>query len=603
MNRITLNKNNKNQDVVSIYKKKFFNKENNKEEVVDNHLVANELGFNNFNSDFKLNFLNPSSLSNDIVSLVKDDYKVVFKLIGKKENNLTQLNKIKAKLINDYKVIYEDIFTDSSIEYEILDDKKIKENIIIKNNNKNEYVYEYEIEINNLQVKLSDDGNELLFVNKDNEAIFKMLSPIMNDANNNTSEDITYTINKIDDNKYQLLINASASWINSSERALPIYIDPTIEVLAVNSNKFVDWYIFKDNRLFYRADAKAELEDQKLSFIVNDNILSKYGSFKIKLGLDLIVYEHPITLYMFKKENILKEKNANDIITIDTFNTLKRSAKFVSIKFDRLYDDSIILDLYSYLKEGYEVFVIDNSYNLTIHNYDATYLVSYERCLNAFPVCDSYKKDIQLTNNIIVNKNLVDQRFSLNIIESKSIGNLSLIHSFSTDDYLLPADKTNYFKQYGNNYRINYSIVIVENYYANKANNQDDLSIHTYTMIDSNNNLTNFEKDDSDNNYYLSNDITKETKLIKDGNNIFVENKTSKMTFSYVNIGNSKAYFLKEIKSLVNDDKITINYQENNKTLIDGIGDNKGNVMFFYYDINNMLEEININNKLYKEKK
>ena len=198
MNRITLNKNNKNQDVVSIYKKKFFNKESNKEEVVDNHLVANELGFNNFNSDFKLNFLNPSSLSNDIVSLVKDDYKVVFKLIGKKENNLTQLNKIKAKLINDYKVIYEDIFTDSSIEYEILDDKKIKENIIIKNNNKNEYVYEYEIEINNLQVKLSDDENELLFVNKDNEAIFKMLSPIMNDATNNTSEDITYTINKID---------------------------------------------------------------------------------------------------------------------------------------------------------------------------------------------------------------------------------------------------------------------------------------------------------------------------------------------------------------------------------------------------------------------
>lgn len=318
MNKITLNKNNKNQDVVSIYKKKFFNKESNKEEVVDNHLVANELGFNNFNSDFKLNFLNPSSLSNDIVSLVKDDYKVVFKLIGKKENNLTQLNKIKAKLINDYKVIYEDIFADSSIEYEILNDKKIKENIVIKNNNKNEYVYEYEIEINNLQVKLSDDGNELLFVNKDNEAIFKMLSPIMNDANNNTSEDITYTINKIDDNKYQLLINASASWINSSERALPIYIDPTIEVVTINENKFVNWYIFKDNYLFYRGvDASADMDSQKLSFIVNNNIYNKYKSFKMNLNVDLAAYEHPITLYMFKKEDILKEATINNnIVTL-----------------------------------------------------------------------------------------------------------------------------------------------------------------------------------------------------------------------------------------------------------------------------------------------
>lgn len=420
-----------------------------------------------------------------------------------------------------------------------------------------------------------------------------MLSPIMNDANNNTSEDITYTINKINDSKYQLLINASASWINSSERALPIYIDPTIEVVTINENKFVNWYIFKDNYLFYRGlNASTDMDSQKLSFIVNDNIYKKYKSFKMNLNVDLAAYEHPITLYMFKKEDILKEATINNnIVTLGEFDDIKKKGRNVQIMYDKQHND-ITIDLYPYISADFEVFVIDNLYNPSIYNYNTTYLVSYERCLNAFPVCDSYKKDIQLTNNIIVNKNLVDQRFSLNIIESKSIGNLSLIHSFSTDDYLLPADKTNYFKQYGNNYRINYSIVIVENYYANKANNQNDLTMHTYTMIDSNNNLTNFEKDDSDNNYYLSNDITKETKLTKDGNNIFVENKTSKMTFSYVNIGNSKAYFLKEIKSLVNDDKIMIHYQENNKTFIDVIGDNKGNIMSFYYDINNMLEKM-----------
>lgn len=319
MNRITLNKNNKNQDVVSIYKKKFFNKESNKEEVVDNHLVANELGFNNFNSDFKLNFLNPSSLSNDIVSLVKDDYKVVFKLIGKKENNLTQLNKIKARLINDYKVIYEDIFADSSIEYEILNDKKIKENIIIKNNNKNEYVYEYEIEINNLQVKLSDDENELLFVNKDNEAIFKMLSPIMNDANNNTSEDITYTINKIDDNKYQLLINASASWINSSERALPIYIDPTIEVVdAVTVHPFSYSNLYN---LFFNANSELQtyFTNQSISNydgvvilkIENDTIIQNSNNHDAIITYFANIYSHndcnDMKLYKFKSNEILSK--------------------------------------------------------------------------------------------------------------------------------------------------------------------------------------------------------------------------------------------------------------------------------------------------------
>ena len=597
MNRITLNKNNKNQDVVSIYKKKFFNKESNKEEVVDNHLVANELGFNNFNSDFKLNFLNPSSLSNDIVSLVKDDYKVVFKLIGKKENNLTQLNKIKARLINDYKVIYEDIFTDSSIEYEILNDKKIKENIIIKNNNKNEYVYEYEIEINNLQVKLSDDGNELLFVNKDNEAIFKMLSPIMNDANNNTSEDITYTINKIDD-KYQLLINASASWINSSERALPIYIDPTIEVLAVNSNEFVNWYILNNYKQLTSFTSLGRITNslEFITCIVNKEIINGYNDFLIKLTNRCFKnYEFPIRIYCFKQSEVLQ--NNSQLMTNKTFSELKTDAPYFDVKVKRILgQETLTISFYKQMIDGYDMFIFDRNENTTymeITSETTSYILS--KLYNN--VTNSYNNPITLTNNITFTKNLIDKRFSLNINEMDSIGNLSLSHHYSKDDVLSSIDRSFFFYQYGSNYRINYSLIVMASEYVSTDNLLRNLKLHTYTLIDSTGGYKNFiKKDYKEEKYYLESD--EDTVLTIEGNNLFIENKTSKMTFVHYSVANSEAYLLKEMKSLVNDDKVTIYYQENQKSYIDAIADNKGNQMMFFYNADHLLSEVQINDNI-----
>ncbi len=137
------------------------------------------------------------------------------------------------------------MFEDSDIEYEILDDRKIKENIVIKKNNKDHYEYQYLISLENLTLKQNKETQELLFVDEKEKVIYSMLEPIMLDSNDSSSNDMNYDVKQLEENQYLLTIKADSNWINSEERVLPIYLDPTLQIQGAS---FARWYLIEKYR-------------------------------------------------------------------------------------------------------------------------------------------------------------------------------------------------------------------------------------------------------------------------------------------------------------------------------------------------------------------
>ena len=120
----------------------FYNKKTQRLEKIDNRLVRKERRLENVNNKTKIQF-NDLTQEDDLLVLQEDECKLSMKLLGKKEKEQTKFAARHVKQLHDKKVLYEDAFEDSDVEYEILEDKRIKENIVIKNNNKETYEYQY----------------------------------------------------------------------------------------------------------------------------------------------------------------------------------------------------------------------------------------------------------------------------------------------------------------------------------------------------------------------------------------------------------------------------------------------------------------------------
>ena len=127
----------------------FYNKKTQRLEKIDNRLVRKERRLENVNNKTKIQF-NDLNQEDDLLVLQEDECKLSMKLLGKKEKEQTKFAVRQVKQLHDKKVLYEDVFEDSDVEYEILEDKKIKENIVIKNNNKETYEYQYLLTLENL---------------------------------------------------------------------------------------------------------------------------------------------------------------------------------------------------------------------------------------------------------------------------------------------------------------------------------------------------------------------------------------------------------------------------------------------------------------------
>ena len=140
---------------------------------------------------------------------------------------MTTLDKISAS------VRYNDILENVDLEY-IIKGANIKENIIVKAKASN-YSYSFTLSLNNLVATLNEKSEIVISDPSTSEVVYLIPSPTMWDANDIYSDSIDVSLADNDNGKYTLTITADSDWMNATERAYPVTIDPPIYTSSSSS--------------------------------------------------------------------------------------------------------------------------------------------------------------------------------------------------------------------------------------------------------------------------------------------------------------------------------------------------------------------------------
>lgn len=131
-----------------------------------------------------------------------------------------------ASIDNRCSIVYDNVADNTAIEY-VLQGNDIKENIIISAP-RDVYDYQFKMNVIGLKAELDENGNIKLYDSRTGQSKYVIPAPYMYDANGDYSTDVSYDLNLIDEDAYLICICANEEWINSSDRAFPIIIDPSI---------------------------------------------------------------------------------------------------------------------------------------------------------------------------------------------------------------------------------------------------------------------------------------------------------------------------------------------------------------------------------------
>lgn len=167
-----------------------------------------------------------AEIDNDYGNVKTSDVDI---LVSNSSSKLTidEANKEEMKLENKVSAVnYKNVFDGADLQY-VITPSKVKENIIV-NEKQDSYVYKFELALNGLVPVQQDNGSINLYENvEDEEAVFVIETPYMYDANEDTSFDVSMSLNG-----NVLTVTANSEWINDENRALPVIIDPTISTYA-----------------------------------------------------------------------------------------------------------------------------------------------------------------------------------------------------------------------------------------------------------------------------------------------------------------------------------------------------------------------------------
>ena len=234
----------------------FLNDEGEWEEI-DNTLIASNASGNDdisgvatTNGKINVKFAN-SSNSSKLIAIKTDDYKISFGLVGANSakgitvsnpeplgEDISELERLLDVKKSISSVVYNDILENTDLEY-IVSGNRIKENIIVKEKS-DSYVYEFDMKLNKLTAEIASDGTIVLKDEKSGESIFVIALPYMYDANGETSDAVTYSLEKIKNKEYRITVTADSAWMNDKSRAYPVTIDPPI---GFSANGVEDAYV------------------------------------------------------------------------------------------------------------------------------------------------------------------------------------------------------------------------------------------------------------------------------------------------------------------------------------------------------------------------
>ena len=174
-----------------------------------------------------------------IYSMKKDDCEVVLAAENIKKSGVTeQLSEEKEN-----KVVLKGVREGVDIEYEV-EPNRIKENIIVKERQEN-YIFDFDINLSNLNISVAEDYKSLELKNKETgNTVFKIPSPVMYDANGESSDEVSYEISK-EDEKLSIKVVADSEYFDAPGRAFPVVIDPQV---IVEADEIISYKVYRKER-------------------------------------------------------------------------------------------------------------------------------------------------------------------------------------------------------------------------------------------------------------------------------------------------------------------------------------------------------------------
>ena len=330
--------------IAKVYSNPIHFKKGNKYEEIDNTLIKEKDYYKNKNNDYVVQFM--ENTNNLLMKMIKDNHFLEIKL-----NN--QNNTVSKVL--DKKVIYQEILPNIDLEYLVLP-TKVKENIILKNNNINKISFLIET---NLELVL--DNNKIKAINKD-KPIFTFEPIFMTDKKKKVSYNNFYQLEKEKD-VYTLTLILDEEWLNQA--LFPVVIDPTV----TNSNQeqsVYDTYIYPNDTGIDKNShniLKAGVESLNGTDVINRSLI-KFDLPTIGTGSQVISASLLLNSYG-KLDDPYPRNNTVDIHRVIT-NWDEETANWVNMndKFDSKLENYAVVNrslmTYNEDDETFEILMLRN---------------------------------------------------------------------------------------------------------------------------------------------------------------------------------------------------------------------------------------------------
>ncbi|MCM1271713.1 MAG: DNRLRE domain-containing protein, partial [Ruminococcus flavefaciens] len=138
------------------------------------------------------------------------------------------------------KAEYTDVMPGVDLEYTVMPNG-VKEYIIV-NEKLADYEFSFELALGDMYL-LENADKSISIMTSDNEEKYIIPAPYMTDANDRYSDAVEYTVSDMGNGTYTLTVTADVNWLEDSETAFPVCIDPTIisnpDKLSIYNDTFV----------------------------------------------------------------------------------------------------------------------------------------------------------------------------------------------------------------------------------------------------------------------------------------------------------------------------------------------------------------------------
>ena len=127
---------------------------------------------------------------------------------------------------NSTSIVYRNVLSGVDLEY-VLSGNDVKETILVQTVCEN-YDYSFKLSLSGLIPKETEESAILLCDVENGETVYVIPAPYMTDAKYEHSDAVSYRLTDLGEGEYEIVVSASAEWINDPERAFPVEIDPTM---------------------------------------------------------------------------------------------------------------------------------------------------------------------------------------------------------------------------------------------------------------------------------------------------------------------------------------------------------------------------------------